>query len=256
MKPWLKAVLYLVLTSCALWTAGGFYKNYKASNEAAAAPRVEGDAENGTAPKRFNSGAQGRMMGYAFGFIGAVIGLAFLVSMEASRWFANRTTDFLYNDNLEGVHNPDYDHAEQVALDGKHLEAIGLMREFLKKNPGEIYAAIRIAEIYEHDLDNQLAAALEYEEVLKHRFNPDRWGWTAIRLANLYSGKLNQTEKAVEWLKRISTQHPESAPAKKARERLGPSALDSDVPPPPTPPPPPEPPSTGGLPPGFSPKKR
>lgn len=251
MKPWLKAVLYLVLTACALWTAGGFYKNYKASNEAAATPRVEGDGD--TSPKRFNSGAQGRMMGYAFGFMGAAIGLAFLVSMEVSRWFANRTTDFLYNDNLEGVHNPDYDHAEQVALDGKHLEAIGLMREFLKKHPGEIYASIRIAEIYEQDLENHLAAALELEEVLKHKFNPDRWGWTAIRLANLYSGKLNQTDKAVEWLKRISTQHPDSAPAKKARERLGQSGPESDVPPST---PPPEPPSTGGLPPGFSPKKR
>lgn len=251
MKPWLKVILYLVLIALVGWTARGFYQNYQASNKASAAGRLDGEGE--PQQPKFNSGAQGRMMGFAFGLIGCAIGLGFLVSHDVSRWFASRATDFLYNDNLEGVHNPDYDQAEQAALDGRHLEAIGMLREFLKKNPREIYAAIRIAEIYEKDLQNFLAAALEYEEVLKHRFNPDRWGWTAIRLVNIYTGKLNKTEAAMEWLNRIITEHPESAPAKKARERLGnPEIASATAPEPPSAPPP----SVGGLPPGFSPKKK
>ena len=40
-------------------------------------------------------------------------------------------------------------------------------REYLNKHPREQYVALRIAEIYEENLNNPLAAALEYEEVLK-----------------------------------------------------------------------------------------
>src|SRR2546429_1455339 len=45
---------------------------------------------------------------------------------------------------------------------GNFLEAIQLMRDYLKQNPREQHVALRIAEIYEKDLQNFLAAALEY----------------------------------------------------------------------------------------------
>jgi hypothetical protein len=90
----------------------------------------------------------------------------------------------------------------------------------VKKHPRELYAALRIAEIYEKDLKNPLAAALEYEEVLKHRFTTERWGWAAIHLCNLYS-KLNQSDKAVALLRRIADEYPKTGAAKKARSRLG-----------------------------------
>lgn len=251
MKPWLKVILYTVLTALAIWASVGFYKNYKLSNEAAAKRNVESDSDT---PRLTNdAGAQGRMMGNAFGLVACAIGLGFLISRDFSSWFAAKSVDFIYNDNAEGMHDPDYDHAEDVALQGNHLEAIQLLRDFLKRNPSELYAAIRIGELYEKELQNFLAAALEYEEVLKHKFNADRWGWLAIRLVNLYSGKLNKTEEAMTWLRRIATEYPDSAPAKKARERLGepePTAsapTESSAPAPSTP---------GGLPPGFSPKKQ
>jgi hypothetical protein len=78
---------------------------------------------------------------------------------------------------------------------------------------------MRIAEIYEKDLKNNLAAALEYEEVLKHKLQPERWGWAAIHLCNLYF-RLNQEQKGFDLLRRIVNDYPNTAAAEKARKRL------------------------------------
>jgi hypothetical protein len=115
--------------------------------------------------------------------------------------------------------DPDYDEAEAEWTNGNHLEAIRMMREYLKKNPREQHAALRIAEIYEKDLNNYLAAALEYEEVLTKKLAPERWGWAAIHLCNLYF-KLDKEDKAVALLKRIDTEYGQTAAAEKARKRL------------------------------------
>ena len=55
---------------------------------------------------------------------------------------------------------------EEVAKDsaatygkGEFMEAIGLLRSFLKENPKAVHAKIRIAEIYEKDLRNPVEAA-------------------------------------------------------------------------------------------------
>jgi tetratricopeptide (TPR) repeat protein len=163
----------------------------------------------------------------------------------------------MFNDEGVGIKNPEYEEAEQEWANGHHLEAIRMMREYLEKNPREQYVALRIAEIYEKDLNNLLAAALEYEEILKNKLPPERWGWAAIHLCNLYS-KLNKSDQAVALLQRIVSEYGQTAAAKKARERLGiaePSeaALEdnsSDQTEPPA-----DEKSTSNLPPGFRPKK-
>jgi hypothetical protein len=90
-----------------------------------------------------------------------------------------------------------------------------------QKHPREQYVALRIAEIYETNLRNYLAAALEYEEVLKKKLPAERWGWAAIHLANLYSGKLDRIPEATALLHRIVEEYGQTGAAKKARERLG-----------------------------------
>lgn len=149
-----------------------------------------------------------------------IIGFGILVGHDVSQYLGNRAVDLLYNEDADGISDPDYEQAEQEWANGNHLEAIRLMREYLNKNPREQHAALRIAEIYEKDLHNYLAAALEYEEVLKHKLSQERWGWAAIHLCNLYY-KLNQPAKAVELLRRIDSEYPETAAAEKARKRLG-----------------------------------
>jgi tetratricopeptide (TPR) repeat protein len=152
-------------------------------------------------------------------FVISLIGIGLLVANDISHYLGNRALKTLYNDDGEGTKDPEYEQAEQVWANGNHLEAIGMMREYLKKNPREQHVAIRIAEIYEKDLKNYLAAALEYEEVLKHKLPGERWGWAAIHLCNLYF-KLSQETKAYDLLRRIVNEYPATAAAEKARKRL------------------------------------
>lgn len=158
-------------------------------------------------------------------FLGCLVGLAVLSGHAFSQYVGQKAIKTIYNDEGEGMANPGYDEAEQEWADGNHLEAIRLMRAYLTKNPREQHVALRIAEIYEKDLKNALAAALEYEEVLTKKLSPERWGWAAIHLCNLYY-KLNKPDKAFMLLKRIDVEYGQTAAASKARKRL--ALIDAD----------------------------
>ena len=155
------------------------------------------------------------------GFVGSMLALAILLGWDVTQWVASRSTQALGVDLTPIQNDPEYDAAEAEWAKGNHLDAINLLRDFLKRNPSQQHAAIRIAEIYEKDLGNFLAAALELEEVLTKRLPREKWGWTAIHLANIYSGRLNQADKALATLDRIVRDYPDTAAAKKARQRLG-----------------------------------
>src|SRR5204863_9962799 len=116
------------------------------------------------APK---SGGKGSMMAYFGAFLATTIILGLFLAKDVSHLLGQGAIDLVYNDDLEGVHDPDYDEADQLWANGKHLEAIQAFRDYLKMNPRKIHVATRIAEIYEKDLRNYLAAILEYEEILK-----------------------------------------------------------------------------------------
>jgi TolA-binding protein len=215
------------------------------------APVAKATAPPAAAPRaKVNWGSFGMMLA-------AILGLALFGAYDFSRLVANKVDDLVFNDNLEGVKDPEYEEAEKVWANGQHLEAVQLMRDYLKKNPREVHVALRIAEIYEKDLGNYLAAALEYEEVLKKKLPPDRWGWAAIHLSNLYSGRLNKPNEAMALLNRIVNEYGKTPAAKKARERLGIPEPVEEVAPAPVPEPEvvkaAEPPKSN-LPPGFRPK--
>jgi TolA-binding protein len=139
-----------------------------------------------------------------------------------------QATDYLFLDVGDAMRDPIYEKAEAEWANGTYLEAIQLLREYLKKNPRELHAALRIAEIYEKDLKNYLASALEYEEVLKNRLPDEKWGWSAIHLCNLYS-KLNHHDKTRDLLNRIVNEYPKTGAAKKARVRLGLAEPDDEA---------------------------
>jgi TolA-binding protein len=173
-----------------------------------------------SAPAPDLSSRRSAMITYLAAFIGAVVGLGLLIATDVTQFMGGKAIEFLFNDAGEGVRDPEYERAEAEWANGKYLDAIQMMRDFLKKNPRELYAALRIAEIYEKDLKNYLAAALEYEEVLKHRLPAERWGWAAVHLCNLYS-RLNKSDKALALLRRVADEYPKTGAAKKARARLG-----------------------------------
>lgn len=166
---------------------------------------------------------QGRIGFWTGSFVLCVIALGGFIAWDVSNAAGNRALKVLYNDDGAGQKDPEYDEAEQMWANGQSLEAIRMMREYLNKNPREVHVALRIAEIYEKDLNNLLAAALEYEEVLKKKLEPERWGWAAIHLCNLYF-KLGQEDKAYVLLQRIVRDYGETQAADKARKRLADAA--------------------------------
>ena len=118
-----------------------------------------------------------RKTGYHLGFWGAglvlsVVTLGALVAHQVASQFGQRVVQTLLDDGEEAPKGPDYEAAEQEWAKGDYLEAIRLLREYLEKNPRAQHVALRIAEIYEKDLTNPLAAALEYEEILKQKLPP------------------------------------------------------------------------------------
>ena len=287
MNPKVRLVLYVLFLGCMAACMVGFLAVYRSAEPPAATPaaapgtqpatnfvvttnaagalvtnvQVTAAEANEEVTQRRSSPRVGRLVAFGVAMFFLLIGISVLLGHDVSRFLASRVDNFIFNDDLEGVKDPDYEEAERVLGTGDALEAVRLMRDYLKKHPREQYVALRIAEIYENQLHNYLAAALEYEEVLKKRLPAERWGWAAIHLANLYSGKLNRTEQATALLRRIVEDYGKTAAAKKARERLGipepvevplPSAELTAVPAPVPASPPPEPPSN--LPPGFRPK--
>ena len=154
-------------------------------------------------------------------FVFTLLALAGLAAWDFTRYLGGRTERAMMATDFLIPADPDYEAAEEEWAKGNHLDALNLMRDYLKRNPNEQHVAIRIAEIYEKDLNNYLAAALELEEVLTKKLPREKWGWTAIRLANLYSGRLNQSAKALAVLDRIVKDYPDTGAAKKARQRLG-----------------------------------
>lgn len=188
----------------------------ESTNEAEAAPVITAGSTSVTSAKKVS---KGKGMANLGAFLAVVIILGLMVAYDVTQYLGNRSVDLLFNEDLKGVHNPEYEEAEALWANGKPLDAIQAMREYLKKNPREQYVALRIAEIYEKDLHNDLAAALEYEQVLVQKLPRERWGWAAIHLCNLYS-RMGKNDQCVALLRRIESEYGETAAAKKARKRL------------------------------------
>lgn len=191
-------------------------------------------------------------------FILCVIALGGLIAWDFSSYMGSKTLKVIYNDDGPGFKSEEYDAAEKVWANGQPLDAVRMFRDYLNKNPREVHVALRIAEIYEKDLNNFLAAALEYEEVLKKKLPDERWGWAAIHLCNLYF-KLGQEMKGYALLQRIVKEYGQTQAAEKARKRLkevDPNLLEEAEPSQAAPQAAPEPEEPkSNLPPGFRPKK-
>ncbi len=166
-----------------------------------------------------SSTSYSKMISYTLLCVIGFVGFAVLLARDIAQFFADKAEQALFADDGAPV-DPEYEQAEELWKDAKYLEALNAMREYLNKHPREQYVALRIAEIYEQNLNNPVAAALEYEEVLKKNLPAERWGWAAIHLANIYSGKLNHPEKAITLLHRIDSEYGHTTAANKARERL------------------------------------
>lgn len=230
----------------------------EAASESAEPGASEPTPEREIVPGGLGLGNRSRDVGnlILWGLLGvaSLLGLGGLFAYDISQYFGQRAADALFDHDGEDLPESAYEKVEAAYGNGEFLEAVRLLREFLAENPKAVHAKIRIAEIYEKDLHNPVAATLEYEEVLKYRLDPERRGWAAIHLVNLYN-RLDKPDVAVAWLQRIIAECPGTPAAGKARERLEAGGIEI-----------PEAPAAGGaaqggggesssgLPPGFRPR--
>ena len=185
-------------------------------------PPVEGGKTNqietagGTSPPEKKAG----MMTYFSGMLAALIVFALLVARDMSTLAGERVGGNYLTKSDKSRKADMYEEAESIWANGAYVDAINSFREYLRVFPGEYHVHKRIAEIYEKDLVSFRAAAMEYEEMLEMDIPPARWGWVAIHLCNLYSGKLDETDRALALLHRVADECGDTPPAAKARERL------------------------------------
>lgn len=156
-------------------------------------------------------------------------GIAFAVLLVVTGFgFAHQIGDVLRFDFGKKIQYVDevtddrelYEKGEYLLMKGKYLEGIELLRKVLEMDPDHFEAQLSIAETYDKKLENYQVAAEEYEAALKHHFHPERWSWVVVRLCNIYSGKLGDTNSAVRHMRILVDKHPNTGGAMKVAKRL------------------------------------
>ena len=152
-------------------------------------------------------------------FILGLVGVAAICVYELIWFFKNRAERWIVQGAIASGPAPELEAAERLRAAGRPLDAIGAMREYLQLHPYELQVMARIAEIYRYDLNNDLAAALEYEELLKHKLPDDQWSWAALHLAKLY-GRRNELDKSLALLERLDTEYGHTVAGGRAKKAL------------------------------------
>jgi len=161
--------------------------------------------------------SKSRMIAALGAFVAVAIVLGLLCAYDVSRYFGRRAERWILQGGDPVLPAAELEEAEKLRKRGESLDAIRLLREVLQNYPDQLDLMSRIAEIYNYDLKNYLAAALEYEELLKHKLPDEKWGWAALHLAKLY-GRLNEADKALALLERLETQYGHTLAARRARK--------------------------------------
>ena len=174
-----------------------------------------------------------KMIAALAGLIGILAVLGLLGALDLSGKLGRRSHLWALDATDPSLAATALEAAENLRKRGESLEAIRQLREFLQEHPGESEVMARIAEIYNYDLKNYLAAALEYEELMKHRLTDEDWGWAALHLAKLY-GRLNQPDKALTLLEKLDNEYGETLAARRARKVREQHSEEPSEPEPPT----------------------
>src|SRR5262245_39566092 len=130
-------VLLLISTGVFLWQFRANYSRLMSEGE----PNADADLTNVKVPD-YRARAVPAQTNYHLGAWGAglvlsFVGLGLLLANDLSYFFSGRAMKVLYNEEGEGIANPDYEKAEEEWAKGNFLDAIQLMRDYLKLNPRE-----------------------------------------------------------------------------------------------------------------------
>lgn len=181
-----------------------------------------------TAAKDLDAFRKGRRVGGGYirilfstlGFGAAVTVLGFMAAQDIGRLLKFRLgKDVTYVD-AKSERNEQFERAELLTAKGKHAAALKLLRDLLAKHPQHARSLLLTAEILDKEMGDYATAALHYEQLLRLNLPAEQWGWTAIRLANIYSGKLGQPDTAIDLMRRLARDYPDTPAGTKAVNRL------------------------------------
>ena len=145
--------------------------------------------------------------------------LALFVAWDVSQFFGWQAESlFLGGGRLSNL-TPAWWKSERLCKAGEADEAVRVLREASASHPRQWRLNVRIAEIYQHDLNNSLAAALEYKDLLKRRLPRPARAWLMVRLAACYL-VLRRAGESTAMLRAVMEQFPKTPAAKKAEQRL------------------------------------
>lgn len=145
--------------------------------------------------------------------------LALFLAWDVSQFFGWQAERLFLGGGRLASFTPALWKAERLRQQDQPLEAVRTLREQLVAHPRQWRLAVRIAEIYQHDLNNPLAAALEYEELLKRRLPRPARAWIMVRLAGCHR-VLRRMDESAETLRQVIEQFPRTPAAEKAARRL------------------------------------
>lgn len=161
-----------------------------------------------------------RLLGYTVGFAAAMLVLGFVAAQDFGHLLKFQLGKEVSYVDARSERKAQYERAEHLALKGSAHDAIKLLQAIIAKHPNHVHSILRIAELYDKELRDFPNAALHYEEVLKLKIPDEQWGWVAIRLANIYSGKLSQPQLALDLIRRLAAERPGTQAGAKALKRL------------------------------------
>jgi signal transduction histidine kinase len=158
-------------------------------------------------------------MAWLGGFLGCAVTLGLRLSWDVGQFLGNRAETCILQGDPPPVLPEELTQVDPLIRQRKPLAAVNLLRDYLQAHPDALHVQYRIAEIYAEDIRNPLAAALEYEALLQRKLDPEKRGWTAIRLARLYR-QLREFDKADALLRQVTREQAKTEAAGKAGKLL------------------------------------
>ena len=160
------------------------------------------------------------LLGYTLGFAGALLVLGLVAAQDFGHLLKFKLGKEVSYVDARSERNAKVEQAEALVLKGDPRGAIQVLQAVLKQHPQHLHSALRVAELYDKELHDFPRAAQHYEAALALKLPPEQWGWTAIRLANIYSGPLKQPQPALALIRRLAAEHPGTKAGGKALQRL------------------------------------
>lgn len=145
--------------------------------------------------------------------------LAAFVAWDVSRFLGSQAGRLFLGGGRVASITPSWWKAERLCRNHRPIEAIEVLRAYLNTHPRHWCVAVRIAEIYQLQLNDSLAAALEYKQILKRRLPPSARAEIMVRLAACQL-LLRDGDESAAMLRQVVEQFPRAAAAQKATRRL------------------------------------